>query len=179
MDLPNSNLQQREIHDPMLGLDDKYTRESGRIYLSGIQALVRLPMMQKKRDRGGRAEHRRIHLRLSRLAAGGYDQALWRAGKFLEAHDIRFQPGLNEDLAATAVWGSQQLNLFRGARYDGVFGIWYGKGPGVDRTGDVFKHANAAGTSRWGGVLAVAGDDHALQVLDAAVAVRIQLHRTR
>ena len=79
---------------------------------------------------------------------GGLDQALWRAKPHLEANHIRFQPGVNEDLAATAVWGSQQANLFPGAKYDGVTGMWYGKAPGVDRTGDVFKHANFAGT--WG-----------------------------
>ena len=94
---------------------------------------------------------------------GTYDQELWRAPRFLDRHHSRFQPGVNEDLAATAVWGSQQAGLFRGARYDGVFGLWYGKGPGVDRSGDVLKHANLAGTSAHGGVLALAGDDHAAQ----------------
>jgi indolepyruvate ferredoxin oxidoreductase len=161
MDLPNPNLQQREIYDPMLGLDDKYTVESGRIFLSGIQALVRLPMMQNKRDAEAGLNTAGFVSGYRGSPLAGFDQALWRAGKFLAAHDIRFRPGINEDLAATAVWGSQQLDLFRGARYDGVFGMWYGKGPGVDRTGDVFKHANHAGTSRWGGVLAIAGDDHA------------------
>ncbi|MEL6258685.1 MAG: indolepyruvate ferredoxin oxidoreductase family protein, partial [Pseudomonadota bacterium] len=91
---------------------------------------------------------------------GGYDQQLRSAQKYLDEHDIRFWEGLNEDLGATAVWGSQQLGLFPGAKYDGLFGIWYGKAPGVDRTGDVFKHANAAGTSKHGGVLAILGDDH-------------------
>jgi indolepyruvate ferredoxin oxidoreductase len=91
---------------------------------------------------------------------GGYDMQLERASKLLKAHDIEFWPGLNEDLGATAVWGSQQLGQFAGARFDGVFGIWYGKAPGVDRTGDVFKHANFAGTSKFGGTLAIAGDDH-------------------
>ena len=91
---------------------------------------------------------------------GGYDQALWRAKRFIENNHIHFEPGVNEDLAATAVWGTQQTNLFEGAKYDGVFAIWYGKGPGVDRCGDVFKHGNAAGTSPHGGVLLLAGDDH-------------------
>ena len=91
---------------------------------------------------------------------GGVDQTAVRAKKHLERHNVRFQPGVNEDLAATAVWGTQQVNMYEGAKYDGVFSMWYGKGPGVDRCGDVFKHANAAGTSKHGGVLAVAGDDH-------------------
>jgi len=86
---------------------------------------------------------------------------MWKAAPWLARHNVHFQPGINEDLAATAVWGSQQTNLFEGARYDGVFAMWYGKGPGVDRSMDVIKHANAFGTSRYGGVLAVAGDDHA------------------
>jgi indolepyruvate ferredoxin oxidoreductase len=92
-----------------------------------------------------------------------YDDALWRAKSFLQSQDIAFVPGLNEDLAATAVWGSQQVGLFPGAKVDGVFGIWYGKGPGVDRSVDALKHANSAGTSRNGGVLALAGDDHGCQ----------------
>jgi indolepyruvate ferredoxin oxidoreductase len=146
-----------------VGLDDKYQVEAKRIYLSGIQALVRLPMLQRERDR------------LQNLNTGGfisgyrgsplgmYDHALWRAKSFLQTHDIAFVPGLNEDLAATAVWGSQQVGMFPGAKVDGVFGIWYGKGPGVDRSVDVLKHANSAGTSRHGGVLALAGDDHGCQ----------------
>jgi indolepyruvate ferredoxin oxidoreductase len=141
-------------------LDDKYNLERGRVYLTGTQALVRLPLMQKARDQ--RAGHRTAGFisgyRGSPL--GGYDTALHGAKALLDANDIVFQPGLNEDLAATSVWGSQQLNMFDGARFDGVFGIWYGKGPGVDRSVDVFKHANAAGTSRFGGVLALMGDDH-------------------
>ncbi|WP_334127749.1 indolepyruvate ferredoxin oxidoreductase family protein [Sneathiella sp.] len=143
-------------------LEDKYTLAEGRVYLTGIQALVRLPLMQKARDveAGLNTAGFISGYRGSPLA--GYDQALWKASKILKAHDIHFEPGINEDLAATAVWGSQQLNLFHGARYDGVFGLWYGKGPGVDRTGDVFRHANSAGTSRYGGVLALAGDDHGI-----------------
>src|SRR5690606_30207578 len=92
---------------------------------------------------------------------GGFDLELWRAKKYLAQANVKFQPGINEDLGATMVWGTQQTNLFPGATVDGVYAMWYGKGPGVDRTGDVFKHGNAAGTSRFGGVLAVAGDDHA------------------
>src|SRR5260221_13628528 len=92
-----------------------------------------------------------------------YDNALWRAKAVLQSHDIAFAPGLNEDLAATAVWGSQQVGLFPGAKVDGVFGIWYGKGPGVDRSVDALKHANSAGSSRHGGGPALAGDDPRFQ----------------
>ncbi len=141
-------------------LDDKYLLEKGRVYLTGTQALVRLPLMQKARDqRAGRNTAGFISgYRGSPL--GGYDTALHAAKPLLEASNVVFQPGLNEDLAATSLWGSQQLNMFDGAKVEGVFGIWYGKGPGVDRCGDVFKHANAAGTSQFGGVLALMGDDH-------------------
>ena len=144
-------------------LEDKYTLESGRVYLSGTQALVRLPLMQRQRDAvlglntgGFISGYRGSPL-------GMYDTALWQAKRFLGANNINFQPGLNEDLAATAIWGTQQVNLNPGANVDGVFGIWYGKGPGVDRTADVFKHANSAGSSPNGGVLALAGDDHGCQ----------------
>ena len=130
------------------------------IYLSGIQALAHLPMLQRQRDAAAGPEHGRVRLGLSRLALGNLDQALWKARSTLEEHHVHFQPGVNEELAATAVWGSQQVGLFPGAKYDGVFGMWYGKGPGVDRSMDVLKHANAAGTARHGGVLAMAGDDH-------------------
>ena len=141
-------------------LDDKYALETGRIYLTGTQALVRLPMMQRQRDDRAGLEHRRLHFRLSRLAAGRLRPGAVEARDFLERNHLHFQPGINEELAATAVWGSQQVGLFPGAKYDGVFAMWYGKGPGVDRSGDVFKHGNAAGTARHGGVLLLAGDDH-------------------
>jgi indolepyruvate ferredoxin oxidoreductase len=142
-------------------LDDKYTLATGRIYLTGIQALVRLPMMQRQRDMAAGINSAGFISGYRGSPLGGLDQNLWQAKRFLEQHHVRFQPGINEDLAATAVWGSQQTNLFEGARYDGVFAFWYGKGPGVDRCGDVFKHADAAGTARHGGVLVLAGDDHA------------------
>jgi len=141
-------------------LDDKYALESGRVYLTGTQALVRLPLMQRQRDRAAGLNTAGYISGYRGSPLGGFDQALWQARKFLERQDIRFQPGTNEDLAATSIWGTQQLHLFPGARHDGVFGIWYGKGPGVDRSGDAFKHANYAGTSRHGGVLALGGDDH-------------------
>jgi len=141
-------------------LDDKYILESGRAWMSGIHALVRLPMMQRVRDARAGLNTAGFVSGYRGSPLGGVDQNMWKAAKYLKAHHVEFQPGINEDLAATAVWGSQQVNLFPGAKYDGVFGMWYGKGPGVDRCGDVFKHANAAGTSRHGGVLVVAGDDH-------------------
>ncbi len=142
-------------------LDHKYTRESGRIYLSGVQALVRLPLMQQMRDRAAGINTAGFISGYRGSPLGGFDLELWKAKKHLKASNIEFTPGLNEDLGATMVWGTQQANLFPGAKYDGVFAMWYGKGPGVDRCGDVFKHGNAAGTSKNGGVLALAADDHA------------------
>jgi indolepyruvate ferredoxin oxidoreductase len=142
-------------------LDDKYSLERGRAFMSGVQALVRLPMLQRQRDaaRGLNTAGFVSGYRGSPL--GGYDQALWAAKKHLRANHVVFQPGVNEELGATAVWGTQQLDLYpEKKKYDGVFGIWYGKGPGVDRCLDVFKHANMAGTARHGGVIAIAGDDH-------------------
>jgi indolepyruvate ferredoxin oxidoreductase len=146
-----------------VGLDDKYRLDTRRIYLSGIQALVRLPMLQRERDRQRNLNTAGFISGYRGSPLGMYDNALWRAKSFLQAQDIAFVPGLNEDLAATAVWGSQQVGLFPGAKVDGVFGIWYGKGPGVDRSVDALKHANSAGSSRHGGVLALAGDDHGCQ----------------
>jgi indolepyruvate ferredoxin oxidoreductase len=142
-------------------LDDKYALDRGRIYLTGIQALVRLPLMQRRRDRAAGLDTAGFISGYRGSPLGGLDQNLWQARRHLADHHVRFQPGINEDLAATAVWGTQQVGLFPGARYAGVFALWYGKGPGVDRTGDVFKHANATGTAPHGGVLVVAGDDHA------------------
>ncbi len=142
-------------------LEHKYTRSEGRIYLSGVQALVRLPLMQQMRDRAAGVNSAGFVSGYRGSPLGGLDLELWKAKKHLAAANIEFTPGLNEDLGATMVWGTQQANLFPGAKYDGVFAMWYGKGPGVDRCGDVFKHGNAAGTSRLGGVLALAADDHA------------------
>ncbi|KAK0339770.1 hypothetical protein LTR94_033240, partial [Friedmanniomyces endolithicus] len=129
--------------------------------MTGTQALIRLPMLQRERD-----------LKAGLNTAGyitGYrgspvtavDQTAMKAKKHLDAHHVKFHPGMNEDLAATAVWGTQQTNLYKDAKYDGVFAMWYGKGPGVDRCGDVFKHGNNAGSAKHGGVLVLAGDDHA------------------
>src|SRR5216684_3635778 len=142
-------------------LNDKYTVERGRIFLTGTQALVRLPMMQRARDVAAGLNTACFISGYRGSPLGGFDQGLWSAQRFLDENHITFQPGVNEDLGATAVWGSQQVGLFSGAKYDGVFAMWYGKGPGVDRSGDVFKHGNAAGTAPKGGVLLLAGDDHA------------------
>ncbi|MBR0751369.1 indolepyruvate ferredoxin oxidoreductase family protein [Bradyrhizobium jicamae] len=146
-----------------VGLDDKYRLDAKRIFLSGTQALVRLPMLQRERDRAQGLKTAGFISGYRGSPLGMYDHALWRAKSFLKEHDIAFVPGLNEDLAATAVWGSQQVGMFPGAKVDGVFGIWYGKGPGVDRSLDALKHANSAGTSANGGVIALAGDDHGCQ----------------
>ena len=143
-------------------LDDKYSLDYGRAFMSGVQALVKLPMLQQLRDRLAGKNTAGFISGYRGSPLGGYDQALWKAEKFLKAQNIVFQPGVNEELAATALWGTQQLGFAPPGtnRFDGVFGIWYGKGPGVDRCSDVFKHANMAGTTEWGGVIAVAGDDH-------------------
>lgn len=144
-----------------VSLDDKYTLDSGHVFITGTQALIRLPLVQRRLDISQGLNTAGFISGYRGSPLGGFDQGLWKAGKYLEAHNIKFQPGINEDLGATAVWGSQQVHLSPGHQVDGVFGMWYGKGPGVDRTGDVLKHANFAGSSRLGGVLALAGDDHA------------------
>ena len=141
-------------------LDDKYKPDERRIYLTGVQALVRLLLMQRQRDAAAGLNTAGFVSGYRGSPLGGFDTQLWGAKDQLKANDIVFQPGVNEDLAATAVWGSQQVGLSPGATHQGVFGMWYGKAPGVDRTGDAFRHANAAGTSAAGGVLAIAGDDH-------------------
>lgn len=159
--MPQSHPVQGKSPLRTVHLDDKYTLDEGQVFITGLQALVRLPLMQKRLDvsRGLNTAGFISGYRGSPL--GGFDKALWSAGRYLKDHSIHFQPGVNEDLGATAVWGSQQLHLSPGAKVQGVFSLWYGKGPGVDRTGDVFKHANFAGSSTHGGVLALAGDDHA------------------
>jgi len=150
-------------------LDDKYTLGRGRAFMSGVQALVRLPMLQRTRDGAQGLDTAGFVSGYRGSPLGGYDQALWAAKQHLQAHHIVFQPGVNEELAATAVWGTQQLDIYpQSKKHDGVFGIWYGKGPGVDRCSDVFKHANMAGTARHGGVIAIAGDDHVSKSSTAA-----------
>lgn len=141
-------------------LDDKYVLDKGRVYLTGTQALVRLPLMQRQRDIAAGLNTGCFISGYRGSPLGAFDQALWSARRFVERGHLKFQPAINEELAATAVWGSQQLGLFPGAKYDGVFAVWYGKGPGVDRSGDALKHGNSAGTAPYGGVLALAGDDH-------------------
>jgi indolepyruvate ferredoxin oxidoreductase len=141
-------------------LDDKYDLGHNRIFVTGFQALVRLCLMQKELDRRNRLNTAGYVTGYRGSPLGGLDGQFMRAAKFLETSDIRFQGGINEDLAATAIWGSQQAELRGEGKYDGVFAMWYGKGPGVDRTGDVFRHANLAGTAKHGGVLALMGDDH-------------------
>lgn len=141
-------------------LDDKYRLATGHLYLTGTQALTRLPMLQKQRDAAFGLNTACFISGYRGSPLGGLDKSLWDAREYLKENHIHFQPGVNEELGATAVWGSQQANLFPGARYDGVFAMWYGKGPGVDRSGDVFKHGNSAGVSKHGGVLLLAGDDH-------------------
>jgi len=151
-------------------LDDKYALEQGRAFMSGVQALVRLPMLQRQRDQLAGKNTAGFISGYRGSPLGNYDQALWSARKHLQAQHIVFQPGVNEELAATALWGTQQLGFAPPGnnKFDGVFGIWYGKGPGVDRTSDVFKHGNMAGTTAWGGVLAIAGDDHVSKSSTAA-----------
>ncbi len=141
-------------------LDDKYTATDGKIFLSGIQALERLPIMQRQRDLAQGLNTAGFISGYRGSPLGGLDENLWKAQKLLEENHIRFVPGVNEDLAATAVWGTQTVDLIGPAKYDGVFAMWYGKGPGVDRSADVLKHLNHAGTAKHGGVLLVAGDDH-------------------
>src|SRR5246127_1821501 len=143
-----------------ISLDDKYNLASGRVFLNGTQALVRLAMIQRERDLAAGLHTAGFISGYRGSPLGGFDQALWKAKKHLAEHDIHFTPGVNEELAATAVWGSQQINLFPGSKYDGVFALWYAKGPGVDRSGDALKHGNAAGSASHGGVLLLAGDDH-------------------
>ena len=144
-----------------VSLDDKYALDTTRAYITGIEALVRLPILQHQRDVEAGLNTAGFISGYRGSPLGGLDQSLWKAKPYLEKHHIHFQPGVNEDLAATSVWGSQQVPIFDGAKYDGVFGMWYGKGPGVDRSMDAIRHANAFGTSKYGGVLAIAGDDHA------------------
>lgn len=144
-----------------VSLEDKYDLAKDRAYITGIEALVRLPLLQHQRDLDAGLNTAGFVSGYRGSPVGTVDQSMWRASKLLEQHNIVFKPGVNEDLAATAVWGTQQVHLIPKPKYDGVFAMWYGKGPGLDRSMDVIKHANAFGTTAYGGVLVVAGDDHA------------------
>ncbi|TKT77600.1 indolepyruvate ferredoxin oxidoreductase family protein [Aquamicrobium sp. LC103] len=146
------------LHD--VALDDKFDLSKERIFVSGAQAVIRMLMMQRERDRAAGLNTAGFVSGYRGSPLGGLDLQLWKAKKQLADSDIVFQPGLNEELAATACWGTQQTELLGEGKHDGVFSVWYGKGPGVDRSGDVFRHANLAGTSPKGGVLALMGDDH-------------------
>src|SRR5690606_34911607 len=145
------------LHD--VALDDKFDLGKQRIFLSGSQAIIRMLLMQRDRDRLAGLNTAGFISGYRGSPLGGLDQQFWRAKKQLMEANIVFQPGLNEELAATACWGSQQTELLGEGRHDGVFSVWYGKGPGVDRTGDVFRHAYLAGSSRYVGVLSLLGDD--------------------
>ncbi|MBF9234742.1 indolepyruvate ferredoxin oxidoreductase family protein [Microvirga alba] len=155
-------------------LDDKYDLAKDRIFITGTQAVIRMLMMQRERDRLAGLNTAGFVSGYRGSPLGGLDQNLWRAKKWLEKSQVTFQPGLNEELAATAVWGSQQAEIRGDGKYDGVFGMWYGKGPGVDRSGDVFRHANMAGSSQYGGVLALMGDDHTAE--SSTVAHQSEFH---
>src|SRR3989440_203317 len=141
-------------------LDDKYDLSKSRVFVTGYQALIRATLMQQERDRLRGLDTAGYVSGYRGSPLGGLDQQFMRAKAALDKHNVLFQSGLNEDLAATAIWGTQQAELRGEGKYDGVFGMWYGKGPGVDRTGDVFRHANFAGSSKNGGVVALMGDDH-------------------
>ncbi len=143
-----------------VSLHDRFELTKSPVLLNGTQALVRLMLMQKARDRAAGWNTGGYVTGYRGSPLGAVDQQMTRAGADIKAADIHFNPGLNEDLAATALWGSQQAELRGEGRFDGVFGLWYGKGPGVDRSGDVMRHANMAGTSPLGGVLMAMGDDH-------------------
>src|SRR5260221_7213768 len=143
-----------------VSLDDKYDLNQSLVFVTGFQALIRACIMQKERDRRAGLNTAGYVTGYRGSPLGGLDQQFMRAARELAAADVKFQPGINEELAATALWGSQQAELRGEGKFDGVFGMWYGKGPGVDRSGDVFRHANFAGTSKNGGVLALMGDDH-------------------
>jgi indolepyruvate ferredoxin oxidoreductase len=158
-DMPVTALASSAASLGSVDLGDKYRLETGSVYLSGTQALVRLLVSQRRRDARRGLDTAGLVSGYRGSPLGGYDLALWQAHELLAAHAIRFEPGVNEELAATMIWGTQQTDMFGGSRHDGVFGLWYAKNPGLDRAADALKHANAAGTAANGGVLAVVGDD--------------------
>ena len=162
IDAPMSEATASRSHYPLdnYELADRYRRESGRVLLTGTQALVRIALMQRTLDKASGLDTAGFVSGYRGSPLGMVDQELWRAQRFLEENQIEFLPAVNEDLAATAILGTQQVETDPGRTVEGVFGIWYGKGPGVDRAGDALKHGNAYGSSPHGGVLVVAGDDH-------------------
>ena len=149
------------LHD--VTLDDKYDLSKKRSLMSGVQAMVRLTMMQHERDRQAGHNTAGYVTGYRGSPLGGLDQAMWRADDHLRRHNVHCRPAINEDLGATAVWGTQQVNLFEGARYDGVYAMWYGKGPGLDQSLDAMRQANYHGSAKHGGVLVLAGDDPAMR----------------
>lgn len=149
-----------------VSLDDKFNVESGRIYLTGSQALVRLAFMLSKRDKAAGLNTAGFISGYRGSPMHTIDTSLWQVPKLLEEHDIKFMPGVNEDLAATAVRGTQMAGMYGDGEKDGVFAFWYGKGPGLDRSVDAIRHANLSGTSKYGGVLALTGDDHGMRSTD-------------
>src|SRR5215216_1546431 len=155
-------------------LDDKYDLDKPQVFVTGYQALIRMCLMQKERDRRAGLNTAGYVTGYRGSPLGGLDQQFQRAARVLAPADVVFQPGINEDLAATALWGAQQAEMRGEGKYDGVFGMWYGKGPGVDRSGDVFRHANMAGSSKHGGVLALMGDDHTAE--SSTVAHQSEFH---
>src|SRR6202790_4770861 len=159
MDMPDTIDTPKARFDDY-SLLDRYTRQTGRVFLTGTQALVRILLDQRDRDIADGINSAGFVSGYRGSPLGGVDLELWRAQKFLKHRHIEFLPAVNEDLAATAVLGSQQVETHPKREVDGVIGLWYGKGPGVDRSGDALKHGNAYGSSRHGGVLVVAGDDH-------------------
>ncbi len=169
MNVATGNTALREV-----SLDDKYDLSKDRVFLTGTQAIIRLLLMQRERDRLAGLNTAGFISGYRGSPLGGLDLNLARSKKHLAPANIIFQPGLNEELAATAVWGTQQAEMRGEGKYDGVFGVWYGKGPGVDRSGDVFRHANMAGTSKNGGVLALMGDDHTAE--SSTVAHQSEFH---
>ncbi|WP_439575846.1 indolepyruvate ferredoxin oxidoreductase family protein [Phreatobacter sp.] len=171
---PVSSDRANAIRFDDVSLDDKFDLNKTRIFVTGVQALVRLTLMQKERDRRAGLNTAGFVSGYRGSPLGGLDQAFFKAQRNLLASDVVFTSGLNEDLAATAVWGAQQAEMRGEGKFDGVFGVWYGKGPGVDRSGDVFRHANLAGTSPHGGVLALMGDDHTAE--SSTVAHQSEFH---
>ena len=153
-----------------VSLDDKYESREGRVHITGSQALVRLAMMQCIRDRVAGLDTACYITGYRGSPMHNIDKELWSAKRFLPGSNIHFQPAINEDLAATAIWGTQQATAFGDCRHDGIFSMWYGKGPGLDRSMDAIRHGHMAGSSRHGGVLVMVGDDHALTSTDAPAA---------